>query len=115
MVDHGSRNYGLEGFAAAADSIGRDSLIEGCQFAPLVNGQPKQVHAGDLSVRNEKGSLEFAGLCMKRVDHLYPLKILGVLEILTQEVGAIKSLCGRNDERKRRWCPPKGFQDRGLL
>jgi hypothetical protein len=38
----------FKGFAAAANSIDWDSLIERCQFAPFVNGQSKEIHVGDL-------------------------------------------------------------------
>lgn len=48
----------FKGFAAAADSVGRDSLIECCQFAPFVNGQSKQVHVSDLSVCDDSIGFE---------------------------------------------------------
>ena len=48
----------LNGFAATANSIDRHSMIQRCQFAPLVKSQSKQEEVGDLSVRDERMRFE---------------------------------------------------------
>jgi len=48
----------FKGFAAAADSVGGNSLIERCQFAFFVNGQSQQEHVGNLSMCDERIGFE---------------------------------------------------------
>jgi len=43
-------NDEFKGFAAAANRIDWNSLVERCQFAPFVKGQPQQVDIGDLGM-----------------------------------------------------------------
>ena len=52
------RNDELKGFATTANSIGRNSLVEGCEFAPFVNGQAQQVQVGDLRVGDDRVGFE---------------------------------------------------------
>jgi hypothetical protein len=48
----------FEGFATAANTINRDSLIERCQFATFLNGQSQQVHIRDLGMCNDRIGLD---------------------------------------------------------
>jgi hypothetical protein len=44
----------FKGFAATANRIGWNSLIERCQFAPFVKGQSQQVDVGDLRMGDDR-------------------------------------------------------------
>jgi len=48
----------FEGLAAAADGFDGDSPIERCKLAFFVNGQPQQVHVGDLGMCDDRTGFE---------------------------------------------------------
>src|SRR5512139_2659210 len=48
----------FEGLSATTNSVSRNSLIEGCQSAPLVNRQSQEVYVSDLDMRDNRIGLK---------------------------------------------------------